>query len=117
MDFMIKFEVLAIKVEIDNIHAIFLLKKNIRSDIIKIILGYSPISVPEPLKEWKIAIISVGQGYEFIESKYDYETGTEVTYRGREVPMDIGKSKDNFNKDKKPRYFNYNVYRYIAKDY
>lgn len=31
--------------------------------------------------------------------------------------MEIGKSKDNYNKDRKPRYFNYNVYRHIEKDY
>ena len=31
--------------------------------------------------------------------------------------MDIGKSRDNFDKDKKLRYFNCNIYRYIAKDY
>ena len=31
--------------------------------------------------------------------------------------MNIGKSKDNYNKDRKPRYLNYNIYRYIAKNY
>jgi len=31
--------------------------------------------------------------------------------------MNIGKAKDNFDKDGKPRYFNCNVYRYIAKNY
>ena len=30
--------------------------------------------------------------------------------------MDIKNFKDNYNKDKKPRYFNCNIYRYIAKD-
>jgi len=30
--------------------------------------------------------------------------------------MDIGKAKDNFNKDEKPKYFNCNIYRYITKD-
>jgi len=50
-DFMIEFEVLAIKTKINNIHAIFLLKKNIRSDIIKTILEYLPITVLETLKE------------------------------------------------------------------
>ena len=29
MDFMIEFEVLAMKVEMDDLHAIFLLKKNV----------------------------------------------------------------------------------------
>ena len=31
--------------------------------------------------------------------------------------IDIGKAKHNYNKDKKPRYFNYNIYRHIVKDY
>ena len=51
VNFMVKFEVLAIKAETDDIHAMFLLKKNVRSDIIKIILGYPLIVVPESLKE------------------------------------------------------------------
>ena len=59
-DFMIEFEVLAIKAEIYNMHAIFLLKNNIKSDIIKTILGYLPITVMETLKKWKVVIISVG---------------------------------------------------------
>jgi len=48
---MIKFEVLAIKAEIDNMHVIFLLKKNVKSNIIKIILGYLLITVPKSLKK------------------------------------------------------------------
>jgi len=80
---MIKFEVLAIKVETDNIHAIFLLKKNIRSNIIKMILGYIPITALETLKKWKVAIILVEQRYKSTESRYDYRTGTGITYRGR----------------------------------
>jgi len=47
---------------------IFLLKKNVRTDIIKIILGYLPIAVLETLQEWKVTIILVKQGYESIES-------------------------------------------------
>jgi len=39
MDFIIEFKALAIKAKINNIHTIFLLKKNIRSNIIKTILG------------------------------------------------------------------------------
>jgi len=31
--------------------------------------------------------------------------------------MDIKKFKDNYNKNKKPKSFNYNVYRHIAKDF
>ena len=63
MDFIIEFEVLAMKADTDELHAIFLLKKNIQSDIIKMILGYPFIAVPETLKEWKVAITSVRQGY------------------------------------------------------
>ena len=64
---MIEFEVLAMKTDIDELHAIFLLKMTIQSDIIKTILEYLPIVVPETLKEWKVAITSVGQGYKSIE--------------------------------------------------
>ena len=50
-DFMIKFKVLAMKADTDKLHAIFLLKKNVQPNIIKIILGYLPIMVPETLKK------------------------------------------------------------------
>ena len=50
-DFIIKFEALAIKAETDKLHAVFLLKKNVQQDIIKTILGYPPIAMPETLKE------------------------------------------------------------------
>jgi len=39
------------KVDTNELHAIFLLKKNARHDIIKTILGYLPIAMPETLKE------------------------------------------------------------------
>ena len=64
---MIKFKALAMKVDTDELHAIFLLKKNVQPDIIKMILGYPPITAPETLKEQKVAIISVRQGYESTE--------------------------------------------------
>ena len=64
---MIKFKALAMKADIDKLHAIFLLKKNIQQDIIKMILGYLPIAASETLKEWKVAITLVGQKYEFTE--------------------------------------------------
>ena len=57
-DFIIEFEVLAMKAETNNIHAIFLLKMNVRNNIIKTILGNSPTVIPESLKEWKVAITS-----------------------------------------------------------
>ena len=81
-DFMIKFNALATKADTDKLHMIFLLKKNTRQDIIKTILGYPPIAMPESLKEWKVAISSVEQGYESTEGHYNYKTGTETTYRG-----------------------------------
>jgi len=48
---MIKFEVLAMKAETNDMHAIFLLKKDVRADIIKTILEYPPITAPDTLKE------------------------------------------------------------------
>ena len=51
VDFIIKFEALAIKTDIDELHTIFLLKKNIQFDIIKMILEYLPIMVLETLKK------------------------------------------------------------------
>jgi len=62
-----------------------------------------------------MVITSVGQGYESTEGHYDYKTSTETTYSGREQPMDIGRSNDNF-KDGKPKCFNCNKYGHMAKD-
>jgi len=50
---MIEFEVLAIKADTDKLYTISLLKKNVRQDIIKTILEYLPIVVPETLKKMK----------------------------------------------------------------
>ena len=96
-------------------HTIFLLKKNIRTNIIKIILGYPPIVVSESLKEQKAVIISVRQKYKFIKGKQDYRMKLGITYKEIEVFMDISKSKDNYNKDRKPKYFNYNIYKHMVK--
>jgi len=114
-DFIIEFKTLAMKADTDELHAIFLLKKNVRHDIIKTILGYPPIAMPETLKEWKVAITLVGQGYESTEGRQDYKTSTGTTYGGRGQPMDIGKSNDNF-KDGKPKCFNCNKYGHMAKE-
>ena len=114
-DFMIEFEALAMKADTDELHAIFLLKKNVRHDIIKTILGYPPIAIPETLKEWKVAITSVEQGYESTEERQDYKTATGTTYRGRGQPMDIGRSDDNF-KDRKLKCFNCNKYGHMVKE-
>jgi len=48
---MVEFETLAMKANIDELHTIFLLKKNVQADIIKTILGYPLIVAPETLKE------------------------------------------------------------------
>jgi len=48
---MIEFDALAMKADTNKLHAIFLLKKNTRQDIIKTILGHPPIAMPESLKE------------------------------------------------------------------
>ena len=110
---MIEFKALAMKADIDNLHTIFLLKKNVRVDIIKTILGYPLIAAPDILKKWKVAITTVGQGYKSMESQYDYKTNTGITFEGRETPTDIGK---NFDKNRKPRCFNYKLYRHLAKE-
>ena len=112
---MIKFDVLAMKADTDEPYAIFLLKKNVQHDIIKIILGYLSIAMPETLKEWKVAIISVGQGYESTEEYHDYKTSTGTTYGGQGQPMNIRKFNKNF-KDRKPKCFNCNKYGHMAKE-
>ena len=71
--------------------------------------------MPESLKEYKVAITSVGQEYESTEGQHDYKTSTRTTYGERGQPMDIGKSNKNF-KDGKPRCFNCNKYRHMAKE-
>ena len=81
-NFIIEFEALAMKVDTDELYAIFLLKKNARHDIIKIILGYPLIAMSKTLKEWKVAITSVGQGYESTEGRHDYKTSTRMNYGG-----------------------------------
>jgi len=50
-DFIIEFEALAMKADTDELHAIFLLKKNVQQDIIKMILEYPLMAIPETLKE------------------------------------------------------------------
>ena len=114
-DFMIEFDILAMKANTDELHAIFLLKKNTRQDIIKMILGYPSIAMPESLKEWKVAITSVRQEYESIEGHHNYKTSTGTMYGRQGQPMDIGRSNENF-KDGKPKCFNCNKYRYMAKE-
>jgi len=42
--------------------------------------------------------------------------GTGTTFGGWRVFMDIGKSHNNFNKDRKPKCFNSNIYEHLAKE-
>jgi len=78
-------------------------------------LGYPPIAMPETLKEWKVAIMPVEQGYESTEGCHSYKTSTGTTYGGRGQPIDIEKSNDNF-KDRKSKCFNCNKYGHMAKE-
>jgi len=64
-----------------------------------------------------VTIISVEQGYESTKGKQNYKIGLGITYREREALMNIGKFKDNYNKDRKPRYFNWNIYGHMAKNF
>ena len=105
------------KAKTNDMYTIFLLKKNIRSDIIKTILEYPSIAALEILKEWKVAITLVKQGYKSTKGRKDYRAGLGITYRERRVSINIWKSKDNYDKDKKPKCFNCNIYRHIVKDY
>ena len=41
--------------------------------------------------------------------------GTGTIFGGRGASMDIGKAKDNFDKEEKPRCFNYNISGHMAK--
>ena len=115
VDFIIEFKALAMKADTDELHTIFLLKKNVQHDIIKMILDYPPIAMPETLKEWKVAITSVGQGYESTKGCHNYKTGTGTTYGSRGQPMNIGKSNNNY-KDGKPKCFNCNKYGHMVKE-
>ena len=51
-----------------------------------------------------------------MESRQDYRTETRTIYKGRGIFMDIGIAKDNFNKDRKPKCFNCNIYGHMTKD-
>jgi len=40
------------------------------------------MAAPDTLKEWKVAINSVGQEYKSMESQHNYKTGTGTTFGG-----------------------------------
>jgi len=39
----------------------------------------------------------------------------EMTFRGQEIHIDIGKTKNNYNKKERLKCFNYNKYGHMAK--
>ncbi|KAF5360975.1 hypothetical protein D9756_004486 [Leucocoprinus leucothites] len=88
-DFLIEFETLKIRAQVNDAHAKFLLKRNTYHDTIKAILGYPPDNIPTSYEEWKKAILSVGQGYESTEICQDTHTGSGITYGGNGQPMEI----------------------------
>jgi hypothetical protein len=88
-NFIIRFGVLKDTSKINKTHAIFLLERHVKSDIIKIIMGYPPVAIPSDLSEWISAIQSVGKGQEATQICHDLLTPTVVTYGGSGQPMEI----------------------------
>ena len=62
-DFIIEFEVLAMKADTDELHTIFLLKKNVQYDIIKMILGY-------PLSQIRYSLVVILELNDISEVQY-----------------------------------------------
>ena len=62
-----------------------------------------------------MVVILVKQEYKSTKKQHNYRTSTRITYREWEQLMNIKKSNNNF-KNRKPKYFNYNKYDYIAKE-
>ena len=60
MDYLIRFAGLAMKAGTDEQHVIFLLKINIKKEIIKTILEYPPIQALTTLEQWKVTITAMG---------------------------------------------------------
>ena len=46
---------------------------------------------------------------------FNLKTGV-ITYKRRELPINIRKAKDNYDNNRKPKCFNFNVYKHITKD-
>ena len=74
------------------------------------------MAASDTLKEWKVAITSVGQGYESIESWHNYETSIKTTFGGQGAPIDIRKAQDNFDENGKLRCFNCNAYGHMVRE-
>jgi hypothetical protein len=115
-DFLIEFHVLKTTSMTDNAHTIFLLKKNIRQDIIKTILGCPPDSIPDSLTDWLAAIKSIGLGYELNEMRKDIRTESGITYRGSRLPMEIGKRKFLWNDKGEPKCYKCKSYGHMGKN-
>jgi hypothetical protein len=115
-DFIIRFGVLKDTSKIDETHAIFLLKRHVKSDIIKIIMGYPPVAIPSDLSEWILAIQSVRKGQEATQICHDLLTPTGVTYRGSGQPMETGRKKLVWSKDGTPQCYRCNQYGHIGKE-
>jgi len=62
-----------------------------------------------------MAITAVGQGYEWTNIRYDYRTGSGITYGGMSKPMEIGRQQNN-RQGRKPKCYNCNKFRHMAKD-
>jgi hypothetical protein len=115
-DFIIRFGVLRDTSKIDETHAIFLLKRHVKSDIIKVIMGYPPVAIPSDLKEWISAIQYVGKGQEATQIRHDLLTPTGVTYGGSGQPMEIGRKKLVWSKDGTPQCYRCDQYGHIGKE-
>jgi hypothetical protein len=115
-NFIIRFGVLRDTSKIDQTHAIFLLKRHVKSDIIKIIMGYPPVAIPSDLKEWISAIQSVGKGQKATQICHDLLTPTGVTYGGSGQPMEIGRKKLVWSKDGTPQCYRCDQYGHIGKE-
>ena len=90
VDFLIEFTLTKNKAGTDDQHAIFLLKKNIKKEIIRSILSFPPDKIPTTLEDWISIIKSVGMGAETM-SLFDRHTSSGTTYGGTGQPMEIGR--------------------------
>ena len=61
-------------------------------------------------------ITLVGQNYELTEEWHDYRTSIGTIYGGQRILIDISKTKNNYNKEGRSKYFNCNKYRHMAKE-
>jgi hypothetical protein len=115
-NFIIQFGVLKEMSKVDNQHAIFLLKQHVKHDIIRIIMGYPPVAIPSDLKEWIKAILSVGKGQEATQTCHDILTPTGVIYGGKGQPMEIGRKRLEWSKDRTLKCYRCDQYSHIGKE-